>query len=91
MEYWNRIDAFLRSKPALESWPKFHAVFFWVSLPVTAIALWLFISVVIKYEKRKKQLQTRLHSPGMEDVRHLLKPFLKEHGIRADDKYHEKN
>lgn len=91
MNWLTDLNSFLRSESVQEFWQVFHLALFWLSLLFTIGALWLLISTVRKYEKRKKQIQKELQAPGMEDVRHLFKPFLKEHGIKVDERSAERN
>lgn len=91
MGFMRELDAFLRSEPVLQFWQRFNLALPWISLPLIAIALWLFVSTDRKYEKRRGQLKKELHFPGMEWVRDFLKPFLKKHNIESDGKQHERN
>ena len=75
----------------LSLWEKFWSLIFWMSLPAMAVILWKIVSIESRYWKRKKQIQKDLHSPEMESTRQWLKPRLKEHGIKFDDKFYEKN
>lgn len=85
-------DAFLRSNTFLSTWQRFWAILSWISIPVTLFLFWpLLISPGRKLTKRIKQVQKDLHAPGMEDVRHFLKPLCKKLGIEIDDKHQERN
>jgi len=89
---WESLDAFLRSDAFLSAWQRFWMVLSWISIPVTLFLIWpLLISPGRKLTKRIKQIERDIHSPGMEDVRHFLKPLLKKLGIKVDDKHHERN
>ena len=71
-------------------WDKFWLALFGLSVPVMIYLAWRIASMGRRIEERKKQIQKDLHSPGMEEVRFLLKPSLKEHDIQVDDSL-EKN
>ena len=89
---WQVVDGFLRSDAFLSAWQKFWTVLSWVSIPLTLFLIWpLLLSPGKKLTKRIKQVQKDIHSPGMEDVRHFLKPLCKKLGIEIDDKPHERN
>jgi len=91
MEFWTQLDAFLRSEPVLQFWQRLNVALLWISLPLTAFALWFLISTGRKYENRRRRLKKDLHFPGMEWLRDFLKPILKEHNIEVDDEQHERN
>jgi len=75
----------------MEFWQKFWEILFWISLPIMGFLIWRIVYMEKQIEKQKKQIQRDLHSPEMEETRHFLKPDLKRHGIKTDEKFYEEN
>lgn len=85
------LNAFFQSDGFVDFYQKFSIIGFWVSIPFCLFIVVLIVRMEKKYKARKKEIKKMIHTPGMEDVRWLLKGKLKEHGIEPDEHAHEKN
>ena len=85
------LNAFFQSDAFVDFYQKFNVIGFWLSIPFCLFIVVLIVRMEKKYKARKKEIKKMIHTPGMEDVRWLLKGKLKEHGIEPDEHTHEKN
>jgi len=59
---------------------------------VVEILFFVFLGLLIfRNRKDKKKIEQAFYRPGMEDLRNFYKSLLKKHGIKVDNKYHERN
>lgn len=91
MGFLEKLETFMHGEPGMSFYQNFTIYGFWVSIPICLFIVFLIFRMDKKYKARKNEIKKMIHSPGMEDVRWLLKGRLKNHGIEPDENIHKKN